>query len=63
MLYNRHRGGEDMAQHVTFTDNDGELIAAIRLFQKEQELPSFVEAVRRLCKNGLRMSDVVKNLK
>ena len=52
-----------MAQHVTFTDNDDELIKAIRLFQKEQELPSFVEAVRRLCKNGLRMSDVVKNLK
>lgn len=52
-----------MAIHVTFIDNDKELIQQITTFQKTQELPSFVAAVRLLCKNGLRMSDVVKNLK
>lgn len=52
-----------MSKKVTFTDNDAELIKQIRLFQKDQKLPSFVEAVRHLCKNGLHMSDVVKNLK
>ena len=52
-----------MSKKISFTDKDKELIKLIQLFQKEQELPSFIEAVRRLCKNGLRMSDVVKNLK
>jgi len=56
-------GGESMAQGVTFTDNDKELIKQIKAFQKSQGLPSFVAAVRLLCTNGLRMSDVVKNLK
>ena len=48
---------------VSFTDNDKELVAQIKIFQKLQGLPSFVAAVRLLCKNGLHMSDVVKNLK
>ena len=52
-----------MAIHVTFTDNDKELTQQIKIFQKMQKLPSFVAAVRLLCKNGLHMSDVVKNLK
>ena len=52
-----------MSKKITFTDNDAELIAQIRQFQEEQELQSFVEAVRRLCKNGLSMSNVVKNLR
>lgn len=52
-----------MSKKVTFIDNDQELIDKIRAFQKAQKLPSFVEAVRRLCENGLSMSDVVKNLK
>ena len=52
-----------MAQGITFTDNDKELIQQIKAFQKAQGLPSFTAAVRLLCKNGLHMSDVVKNLK
>lgn len=52
-----------MSKQVRFTENDKELLKQIEALQKAQELPSFVEAVRRLCKNGLRMSDVVKNLK
>ena len=52
-----------MTQIVKFIESDEELIRQIKAFQKAQELPSFVAAVRLLCKNGLRMSDVVKNLK
>ena len=57
------RGGENMSKRLTFTDNDKELIEEIQLFQKEQKLPSFIEAVRRLCENGLSMNNVVKNLR
>ena len=56
-------GGEDLSQHVMFTDNDEELIKQIKAFQQTQGIRHFVEAVRLLCKNGLRMIDVVKNLK
>lgn len=52
-----------MSKQIKFTDNYEELIEEIQQFQKEQKLPSFVEAVRRLCSNGLSMSNVVRNLK
>lgn len=52
-----------MTQIVKFIESDEELIRQIKAFQKSQELPSFVAAVRLLCKNGLRMSDVVKNFR
>ncbi len=52
-----------MAQHITFTDNDEELIGQIKEFQKTQNIRYFTEAVRILCKNEPSMSDVVKNLK
>lgn len=52
-----------MSKKVNFTDNDKKLVDQIRAFQETQKLPSFVEAVRRLCENGLSMSAVVKNLK
>lgn len=52
-----------MGKQISFTDNDEELIKEIKKFQKAQDIKYFVEAVRILCKNGLRMSDVVKNLK
>ena len=51
-----------MAKCISFTDNDQELIKEIQEFQKAQNLPHFVEAVRVLCKNSLRMSNVVKGL-
>lgn len=60
---NKKRGEKHMTQIVKFIESDEELIQQIKAFQKAQELPSFVAAVRLLCKNGLRMSDVVKNLK
>lgn len=52
-----------MSKHLSFNDNDKELVQKIREFQKAQELPHFVDAVRLLCKNGLKISDMVKNLK
>lgn len=45
---------------VTFVEKDSELVQQIKEFQKEQGLPTFVSAVRLLCKNGLNMNDVVK---
>lgn len=50
-------------KQVTFTDNDKELVNQIEEFQKAKNLRHFVEAVRVLCKEGLRMSDIVKNLR
>lgn len=52
-----------MEKIIKFIDKDAELIKKIHTFQKAQNLPSFVAAVRILCENGLSMSDVVKNLK
>lgn len=52
-----------MTKGITFTDKDKNLIEKIVKFQHAQELPSFVEAVRRLCENGLSMNSVINNLK
>ncbi len=52
-----------MPKRISFTDNDKELIWQIEKFRETQKLPSFTEAVRRLCKYGLSMSDVAKDLK
>lgn len=57
------RDDEYMAKQVTFSEKDADLVKDIVAFQKAHELPSFVEAVRRLCRNGLYMNDVVKSLK
>ena len=51
-----------MTRGISFTDNDKELIEEIRKFQKAQNLPHFVEAVRVLWKSGLSMCNVVKGL-
>lgn len=52
-----------MTQMVRFIERDEELIKQIKEFQKAQNLRHFVDAVRVLCKNGLSMSDMIKNLK
>ena len=52
-----------MCKKISFTDNDKELVKQIQAFQKSQGLSSFVAAVRKLCENGLHISDMVKNLK
>lgn len=52
-----------MATQIQFTDGDEELVKEIKKFQKSQDLPSFGAAVRKLCLNGLHISDVVQNMK
>lgn len=52
-----------MSKKVSFGEKDLELIQKIEDFQKTQELPSFVEAVRVLCKKGLQVRELVKNVK
>lgn len=47
--------GEIMSKQVCFTENGNELTMQIEAFRKAQVLPSFIEAVRALCKNGLRI--------
>lgn len=52
-----------MAKQMTFGDKDAELVKRIAEFQKAQELPTFIAAVRALCESGLGISHVVKRLK
>lgn len=48
-----------MPKQVTFAEKDLELIKRIETYQKEHGLPSFIEAVRILCKNGLQVSELI----
>lgn len=48
---------------VSFAEKDLELVQKIEEFQKSNELPSFVEAVRVLCKKGLQVNELLKNSK
>ena len=45
-----------MKKQITFNDNDEMLVNLIAQYQKENEIPYFVEAVRQLCKRGLAQS-------
>lgn len=50
-----------MSKSANFGEKDRELVKKIEEYQKIQELPSFVEAVRILCKKGLQVNELVKN--
>ena len=52
-----------MGKQIGFNDNDEKLIKQIMDFQKEQNLPSFVAAVRILCSTALEMKSAFKNIK
>ncbi len=52
-----------MEKHLVFTDKDEDLVKAIQKYQKSQNLPSFIEAVRRLCTGCLNMSNALKDIK
>lgn len=52
-----------MPRQVSFRPKDSELVKKIEEFQKIQELPSFIEAIRILCKNGLQANEFIKNVK
>jgi len=49
-----------MSKRVTFTDNDHKLIDKIISYQKENGLPSFVSAVRKLCEDALQLKKIIK---
>lgn len=57
------QGGENMSKSVTFAEKDLELVRKIEEYQKKAELPSFVEAVRILCKKGLQVNELVKDIR
>ena len=48
---------------VTFNASDEDLVRRIASFQRQRELKHFVDAVRVLCDEALKMRNVVKNLK
>ena len=53
-----------MAKHFVFNERDDELVKQITAYQKENEIRSFIDAVRQLCKNALSQSVNAKiNLK
>ena len=47
-----------VSKHVTFGEKDLELIRKIEIFQREQGIPAFVEAVRILCKKGIQVTEL-----
>lgn len=49
-----------MSKRITFGEKDLALIKKIETYQKEQGFPSFVEAVRTLCKKGLQVNELIK---
>lgn len=51
-------GGEEMSKHIVFNDSDESLIKEIKSYQKAHGLPSFVAAVRKLCKDALQVARI-----
>ena len=49
-----------MGKQIAFTNQDKDLIEKIQVYQKEQNIKSFVEAVRQLCRSGLSKNVNVK---
>lgn len=49
-----------MAKGITFNKNDEKLIRQIEGYQKENGLPSFVAAVRKLCNDALQFKKILK---
>ena len=49
-----------MSRTATFSDKDGESVRKIQAYQKEKNLPSFIEAVRQLCNDALQLKKITK---
>lgn len=47
-----------MAKIIKFIDDDKELIDKIKEYQKAHGLPSFVAAVRKLCRDALEIEKI-----
>ncbi len=54
-----YKGDKDMSKQATFAEKDSELIKKIETYQRTQQLPSFIEAVRSLCKKGLQINELI----
>ncbi len=52
-----------MARGIHFNDKDEPLIKKIEAYQRDKELPSFVEAVRQLCRISLKSEEYKKDKK
>lgn len=50
--------GEKMQKIVTFIDRDKELVDEIKKYQEAHGLPSFISAVRKLCKDALMVAKI-----
>lgn len=48
---------------VSFAEKNLELVKKIEVFQKMQNLPSFVKAVRILLKKGLQVNELIRDVK
>ena len=49
-----------MSKSLTFGKNDEELIKKVEKYQHENQIPNFTEAVRKLLKFALKISDAEK---
>lgn len=52
--------GETVGKQIAFVTRDADLIRRIEVYQRENKLPYFVEAVRQLCEKGLKFNEVQK---
>lgn len=49
-----------MEKNMKFNENDADLIKKIEKFQKDRDLPSFIAAVRVLCRDALELKKISK---
>lgn len=47
-----------MEKLIRFTENDADLVQKIREYQAAHGLTSFISAVRKLCKDALKIADI-----
>lgn len=47
-----------MEKHIKFNDSDEGLIKAITEYQKAHGLPSFISAIRKLCKDAIEIEKI-----
>lgn len=47
-----------MKRTVNFLDSDAELVQAITEYQKAHGISSFIGAIRKLCKDALKIEEI-----
>jgi len=56
----RKGAGKAVSKQIAFVARDADLIRRIEIYQQENKLPYFIEAVRQLCEKGLKFNEVQK---